>query len=221
MNVSVASSSAYADMLNPNDPAQKIRADMQNLSQALQSGDLASAQSAYTQLQNDAPGLAKAASSSSASANSPGAAFATLGNALQSGDLSGAQQAFTQLQQMTARGHRGHHHRDNDGDGQGGPGQDLGSLATALQSGDLSGAQSALTALLQALPNGAPANAADSNDPFSTLATALQSGDLPGAQNAFAAFLQSQQTQSSLLYGADGNNGLVGGQPGSLIDATA
>jgi hypothetical protein len=107
------------------------RSEFEQLSQALQSGDLSAAQKAYTSLTQGSPN-----SSSSSNQNSPLAQdFQALGKALQSGDLQGAQTAFAQLQKdasaaaqsQQARGasgaHRGHHRRqvdaDNDGDSSG------------------------------------------------------------------------------------------------------
>jgi hypothetical protein len=99
-------------------PYQKIKADMQALSAALQSGNLSSAQSAYATLEKDAPNLA-AASQSASTTNPRAQALAALGTALQSGNLSQAQQAFNNLQQAmqgsssataAVHGHHHHHH---------------------------------------------------------------------------------------------------------------
>lgn len=202
---------------------QKIRADMQAIEQALQSGDLDSATTAYTQLQNDAPWLAKAANSQSTTSNSPASLFATLGTALQSGDVSGAQKAFAQFQQ-SVRGHRGHH-RDGSNDSDGNSvGQNFRMLASALQGGDLSGAQSAFNALQQALPSSSSGSGTSGGtNPVQSLASALQSGDLAGAQDAFASLLQTRGPQGGVsLYAPVGTLGVFGGQQsGSLIDATA
>jgi hypothetical protein len=91
------------------------------LSQALQSGNLAGAQNAFSSLQQLAPNSSQnSATTTSANATSSangtssiGSDFSALGQALQSGDLAGAQKAFAQLQQdmQTARtGHHHHHH---------------------------------------------------------------------------------------------------------------
>lgn len=75
---------------------QQRRNDFQELSQALQSGDLANAQTAFTDLSNlnqNSP-LAQRFANSQA-----GKDFAAIGQALQSGDLDGAQQAFATFQQ--------------------------------------------------------------------------------------------------------------------------
>lgn len=92
------------------------RLDIQQLAQALQSGDLAGAQAAYTTLSALRRSLpAQNASGQSGTSAGPfldkkvAQDFNAIGKALQSGDLEGAQQAFaTFLQdtQGTARGHR-------------------------------------------------------------------------------------------------------------------
>jgi outer membrane protein assembly factor BamD (BamD/ComL family) len=82
----------------------------QQLSQALASGNLSAAQSAFTQIQQNAPQGASAQGGQSGT--SP---FAALGQALQSGNLSAAQSAFSQLQQAHPSG--GHHHHRGSGGG--------------------------------------------------------------------------------------------------------
>jgi hypothetical protein len=75
------------------------------LGKALQSGDLAGAQKAFTALQAISP---QPPPSQDAQGNSTQSPFAALATALQSGDLAGAQQAFAQIQQT--QGHHHHHH---------------------------------------------------------------------------------------------------------------
>lgn len=85
--------------------------DFQELSSALQSGNLAQAQQAYNALTQNAPG---------AMTNSPIAtAMNNLGAALQSGNLQAAQQALSQVQQAMQQGMEagGHHHHHHDGGG--------------------------------------------------------------------------------------------------------
>jgi hypothetical protein len=76
---------------------QQRGSDLQQLGQALQSGDLAGAQQEYTALQTlgqSGPFASGDAFKSSQREQD----FAAIGQALQSGDLAGAQQAFAQLQ---------------------------------------------------------------------------------------------------------------------------
>lgn len=75
---------------------QQRRNDFQQLAQSLQSGDLAGAQAAFTDLTNLSRNSKAGASSSTSQI---GQDFAAIGQALQSGDLAGAQQAFATFQQ--------------------------------------------------------------------------------------------------------------------------
>lgn len=100
---------ATTSYLSSNPPTSQQNAFQQNfaaLVQALQGGNLSSAQSAYQTLMQNAPANATNASSSS-QANPFAQALASIGTALQSGNLSAAQAALQTLQQIM----RGHHHR--------------------------------------------------------------------------------------------------------------
>jgi hypothetical protein len=79
---------------------QKYRQAFSQLTNALQSGDMTGAQSAYNTL----------SSSPMAQGNGPFAqALQQIGKDLQANDLTGAQDALTSLQQQQ-QAHRGHHH---------------------------------------------------------------------------------------------------------------
>jgi hypothetical protein len=105
MSVSAISSSSGFSPVDWQSKAQQIKTDFQSLDQALQSGDLKTAQQAFAALQKDSPAKSSTASTSSTSSSNPNDQMNTLSQALQSGNLSAAQQAFAQLQQA----HRGHH----------------------------------------------------------------------------------------------------------------
>jgi thioredoxin-like negative regulator of GroEL len=121
-----AASSASQQLPSSNDSAA-IRGAFGQLTSALQSGDLSSAQSAYTT-------LSQAAGSDP---NNPlSSALQQIGTALQSGDLGQAQQALSQLQQQMQASH-GHHHHHGGG---GGKTQAADNPATPVQSSDPSGA---------------------------------------------------------------------------------
>jgi len=139
MTVSATSSGA-ASAADWQKQFQQVRQDFATLAQALQTGDLSTAQQAYAALQKDLPNSSGAASPSGAA--TPNSPLAKLGQALQSGDLPGAQQAFAAMQQAR----HGHHHHhatasapeaaaakdaDNDGDddGNGQPGSVLNATA--------------------------------------------------------------------------------------------
>jgi len=99
------SSSGALQQVNQNQRAQKrkeFEQQFQQLGEALQSGDLSSAQKTFSAIQQNAPQRPQSAQGQGG--NDP---FAAMANALQSGDLNAAKQAYTQIQQLG--GH--HHHR--------------------------------------------------------------------------------------------------------------
>jgi DNA-binding FadR family transcriptional regulator len=114
MSISSATSSLSA--YQPTTSQQNsVKQNFQQLSQALQSGDLATAQQAYATLMQSLPGQG---STSSGSQSPFQQAISSIGSALQSGDLSGAQKAMQSLQQTAqqAKGaHHGHHHHGGGG----------------------------------------------------------------------------------------------------------
>jgi hypothetical protein len=79
--------------------------DLNQLGQALSSGDLAGAQSAYNKIVTLGQQGPKANGNPFISSQRE-QAFANIGQALQSGDLAGAQQAFAALQSQLQSGHR-------------------------------------------------------------------------------------------------------------------
>jgi hypothetical protein len=85
-----------------------LRQNFQQLSQSLQTGNLANAQQAYAALMQNLPSP-NTSSPSGASNNPFQQGLAAVGTALQSGDLAGAQQALQTIAQKG--GHHGHHHR--------------------------------------------------------------------------------------------------------------
>jgi hypothetical protein len=118
MSISGIPSPSNSYFTSPTNGSNSFRTDFSQLADALNSGDLSGARSAFAALQQLQPGRFGAASSSSASgasATSPiSTDIATLSKALQSGDLTGAQAAFQKLQQdrgATQQGHHHHHHK--------------------------------------------------------------------------------------------------------------
>jgi DNA-binding FadR family transcriptional regulator len=124
MSISSISSNSSISQIDWRSLMNQWKQDFKQLASALQSGDLAGAQKAYSALQqlqqNNQPGGQQQASSGNNPIQND---FAALGQALSSGDLAGAQTAFSQLQtdmkaafQNGASGgvesaHHGHHHR--------------------------------------------------------------------------------------------------------------
>jgi len=210
----VSSSSIYQELQSF---YQSRGADLKALGDALQSGDLAAAQSEYSQLaalgQSGPYGNAEPFSRSDRAQD-----FEAIGQALQSGDLAGAQAAFAQLQGTFSHQlakHVNYVPTDvvnlNSGDGTSSSEAsstesiyqqlhdfrverkaDLKQLSEALSSGDLNAAQQAYDTLVQLGEQGPFANAepfhrADRAQAFEAIGQALQTGDLAGAQQAFAA----------------------------------
>ncbi|MGA0601753.1 hypothetical protein ACO2Q3_13690 [Caulobacter sp. KR2-114] len=102
-----------------------------SLDQALSSGDLSSAQSAFSTLQSLGPQGGKAPPGGGSDPMSKD--MAAVSSALQSGDLAGAQKAFAQMK-TDMQAHRGHHHK---------PAQDA--TSTPDSDGDAAAANSTVT----------------------------------------------------------------------------
>jgi hypothetical protein len=110
-----ATTSPYYQATDPSSFQQRSQ-DFKALANALQSGDLSSAQSAFAAFQKDLPSSSQASSNQPFGQNSQANKdFQTLQTSLGSGDMSGAQSAFTALQKdlKSAGGVQGshHHHR--------------------------------------------------------------------------------------------------------------
>lgn len=118
--------------------------DFKGLANALQSGDLAGAQSAFSTLQSDLQNSQTKKSADLLDPNSQlGKDFKAIQDALSSGDLKSAQDAFATLKQDFRGTHRAHGHRqnrvDNDGDG------DDGGSNSAVAATDSEGGSSPFT----------------------------------------------------------------------------
>lgn len=191
---------------------QTRQSDLKQLGSALQSGDLAGAQQAYSALAalgQDGP----FANSEPFSKSGKAQAFDAVGQALQAGDLAGAQTAFSSLTSSSQSNSSSptdasfvtlnstQTNSASPTDSASSIYQQLqafreqrktalAQLGQALQSGDLAGAQTAfdaLTALGTSGPNkdGQPYQQAGRASDFQAIGEALQSGDLAGAQSAF------------------------------------
>jgi len=129
----------------------------QQLSQALSSGNLAAAQTAFATIQQNAPqGSTSQGAQGTSSQNSRQAAFAALGQALQSGDLAGAQEAFAQLQQTG--GHHHHHHESQSA-----------TTGTAGDTLDITGNTGTIN-IIEGSQSGASTNSTSSTAPTATAA---------------------------------------------------
>jgi hypothetical protein len=107
MSISAINSNQNASQLSSQVNYKQVKADFQSVTQALQSGDITTAQQAFAALQKDDPKVAQALSQSGQNSSNPqSTALQALSTALQSGNVTGAQTALASLQQA----HKGHHH---------------------------------------------------------------------------------------------------------------
>jgi hypothetical protein len=137
--------------------------EIQQLGQALQSGNLSAAKSDFATLQAavSQPATTTGSTSAGSPSNPVAQAFNQLGTDLQSGSLSAAQKDFSTLQQdlqnHLSSDHFHHHHHLNSGGGSGDSNsqnsllQDLNQIGQSLTSSNLAGAQQAYATLQQQL----------------------------------------------------------------------
>ncbi len=139
-------------------PANLLQQELQQLGQALQSGNLSTTQSDFATLQQ---AFSQPATTSTISTSNPIAqAFTQLGSDLKSGNLSAAQKDYSTIQQdlqnNLSTSHFHNHHRIGGGGGgelssQNSLLQDLNQLGQSLTSSNLSSAQQAYSTLQQQL----------------------------------------------------------------------
>jgi outer membrane protein assembly factor BamD (BamD/ComL family) len=97
MSIQSTSGAASSQTVSSTSTWQQRKQDFQNLSQALQSGNLDQAKSAYAQLVKDSPASAT---------KDPNGPLAQIGKSLQSGDIAGAQKTMSGMKSH----HGGRHH---------------------------------------------------------------------------------------------------------------
>lgn len=165
-------------LTNSQNNLSQVQQGFNDLASALQSGNLADAQNAFTALQQLLPNSSAGNQAQNGQSGSGQNQFATdfnaLGQALQSGDVTQAQKAFATLQQdmQSVQGH--HHHRHHHG-------------FTNTQSTGSSASNSSVQST-----NGSSQDQFATD--FSALGQALQTGDLAGAQAAFATLQQDMES---------------------------
>jgi len=137
--------------------------EMQQLGQALQSGNLSAAQSDFATLQAafSQPAATTGSTSTGSASNPVAQAFNQLGADLRLGNVSAAQKDFSTVQQdlqnNLSPGHFHHHHHLSSGGGSGDSSnqnsllQDLNQIGQSLTSSNLAGAQQAYATLQQQL----------------------------------------------------------------------
>jgi len=144
-------------------PSNPYQQEMQQLGQALQSGNLSVAQSDFAALQAafSQPAATTGSTSTGSASNPVGQAFNQLGTDLQSGNVAAAQKDFSTVQQdlqnNLSSDHVRHHHHFSSGGGSGDSSsqnsllQDLNQIGQSLSSSNLAGAQQAYATLQQQL----------------------------------------------------------------------
>jgi len=159
--------------------------DMQQLGQALQSGNLSAARSDFAALQAafSQPATTTGSTSAGSASNPVAQAFNQLSTDLQSGNISAAQKDFSTVQQdlqnNLSTDHFRHHHHLGSGGGSGDSNnqnsllQDLNQIGQSLTSSNLAGAQQAYATLQQQLQQfalGSEGSSQLSNMPLSLVA---------------------------------------------------
>jgi hypothetical protein len=180
---------------------QQITKDFSALKTDLASGDLTTAQQAYTTLTQDLRDVRQAQGIQQATSR-VNTDLAAVGNALQSGDLAGAQSAFATLtqdlqdpQQTQSQGtqqtYGRHHHHHHGGSSQ------------AASTSSPTASTSSQTA------SGSSQTASTLSTDLAAVGSALQSGDLTGAQSAFTTLMQDLENSSAQnTAGTSGNSTL-------------
>jgi outer membrane protein assembly factor BamD (BamD/ComL family) len=142
---------------------QQLQQQEQALAQALQSGNLGSAQSAFATLSANLP---------SGVTSNPNSQLAQIGQALQNGDVVGARNAAQSSSSSGSSSSSAAQQQQQ---------QDEAALAQALQSNNLGAAQAAFTTLTANMPSSATSNP---NSKLAQIGQALQNGDVAGARQA-------------------------------------
>src|SRR5215813_2452102 len=121
MAVSGVSANCNASAANMQSRFKQRQQDFQNLSDALQAGNLQGAQQAFAALQQDcssSPNVTSVTGTSQTGQSSPlRQDIQTLQSALQANDLAGAQKALTSFQHDLQQAHQAHHYRHHHGGG--------------------------------------------------------------------------------------------------------
>lgn len=139
---------------------------LSRLESAIQSGNVSSAQTCLTQLEQSNPGA-------SSSGGAVGTFLSSVEKALSIGDISAAQSALKTLETSLAAGmHLGERHRHQGG----GVSKDLSDLISSIQSGDLTSAQSLLNSIQNQMLQMGSASSSDpqGSDPLGALPGSMQ-----------------------------------------------
>ena len=174
---------------------KQVVQDFSSLQSDLSSGNLSTAQQAYTSLTKDLASVRQTEGIQTGGTSQINTDLAAVGSALQSGDLSGAQSAFatltqdlqgTQQSQGTQQTY-GHHHHHHHGSSQPADASSQTSNTSSQASGTSSQAGSTNS---QNAGTSSQAGSTSLSTDLAAVGSALQSGDLSTAQNAFSKLMQ-------------------------------
>ncbi len=174
---------------------KQVVQDFSSLQSDLSSGNLPTAQQAYTSLTKDLASVRQTEGIQTGGTSQINTDLAAVGSALQSGDLSGAQSAFatltqdlqgTQQSQGTQQTY-GHHHHHHHGSSQPADASSQTSNTSSQASGTSSQAGSTNS---QNAGTSSQAGSTSLSTDLAAVGSALQSGDLSTAQNAFSKLIQ-------------------------------
>jgi len=174
---------------------KQVVQDFSSLQSDLSSGNLSTAQQAYTSLTKDLASVRQTEGIQTGGTSQINTDLAAVGSALQSGDLSGAQSAFatltqdlqgTQQSQGTQQTY-GHHHHHHHGSSQPADASSQTSNTSSQASGTSSQAGSTNS---QNAGTSSQAGSTSLSTDLAAVGSALQSGDLSTAQNAFSKLMR-------------------------------
>jgi len=180
---------------------KQVAQDFSSLQSDLSSGNLSTAQQAYTSLTKDLASVRQTEGIQTGGTSQINTDLAAVGSALQSGDLSGAQSAFTTLTQdlqgtQQSQGTQqtyGHHHHHGSSQAADASSQTSNTSSQASGTSSQTGSTNSQNA-----DTSSQAGSTGLSTDLAAVGSALQSGDLSGAQSAFTTLTQDLQgTQQS------------------------
>jgi DNA-binding FadR family transcriptional regulator len=187
-SISSVSSAGYLYQPNYSNASNPLLKSLQAVSSAVESGNVADAQSALAKFQKQLQGNSQTASSQPFGNNSQAnSAYQSLVSSVQSGNLSDADKAVSSLKAYLktskAPAASASSKASSAQTSSSQAAEDLQGVGSALQSGNLSSALSAVTSI-QTSSFGSNSQATSD---YQSLVTALQTGNISAAQQAYAA----------------------------------
>lgn len=179
--------SPEAQWMSRGQEGNPFKADFDNLGSLIQSGDLDSAKTAYSE-------MLEKMQARQGGQDAISTTFAAIGKALESGDATAAQSAWSSMQASLASMANGHQTSN--------PMQrDMDKLSALISSGDITSASTLFGSIQEKFKAGAPSESGTSTSgqsssldtKFSTLEAALKSGDAEAAKAALAELQEALQ----------------------------